>query len=81
MAGADLVGEEKRAGHKDGDDKARDQAEGEDGFLHVRLLVRLRMESRCGVTGPDVVILSDDFKGMERKSCFRMTRSLPPWTA
>ena len=27
------------------------------------------------LTGPDVVILSDDFAGMERKSCFRVTRS------
>jgi hypothetical protein len=35
------------------------------------------MKSRCGVTGPDVVILSDDFAGMERKSCFRVTRSHP----
>ena len=75
VAGADLVGEQKRAAHKDGDDEAGDEAEGEDGFLHVRLLVRVRMESRCGVTGPDVVILSDDFAGMERKSCFRVTRS------
>ena len=39
------------------------------------LLQRVRMESRYGVTGPDVVILSDDFAGMERKSCFRVTRS------
>ena len=61
MAAADLVGEEKRAAHKDGDDEARDEAEGENDFLHVRLLVRVRMDSRCGVTGPDVVILSDDF--------------------
>jgi hypothetical protein len=28
---------------------------------------------RCN--GQDVVILSDDFAGMERKSCFRVTRS------
>jgi len=44
VAGADLLGEEKRAAHKDGDDEAGDEAEGEDGFLHVRLLVRVRME-------------------------------------
>ena len=57
---------------------AGDEAEGEDGFLHVRLLVRVRMKSFCGVTGPDVVILSDDFAGMEemeRKSYFQVTRS------
>src|SRR6202789_3441801 len=64
VAGGDLVGGEKRAVHKDGEDEAGDEAEGEDGFLHVKLLVRVRMESRCGVTGPDVVILSDDFAGM-----------------
>jgi hypothetical protein len=28
------------------------------------------MQSRCGVTGPDVVILSDDFAGMERNRAF-----------
>jgi hypothetical protein len=33
------------------------------------------MESRCSVTRPDVVILSDDFAGMEWKSCFWVTRS------
>jgi hypothetical protein len=33
------------------------------------------MKSRCGVTGTDVVILSDDFAGTEWKSCFRVTRS------
>ncbi|HYL84590.1 MAG TPA: hypothetical protein VE263_10165 [Candidatus Angelobacter sp.] len=33
------------------------------------------MASLCGVTGKDVVILSDDFAGMERKSYFRVTRS------
>ena len=43
----------------------------------MRLLARLRMESRCGGTGPDVVILSGDFSGMERKSCFRVTRFHP----
>jgi hypothetical protein len=75
VAGADLVCEEKRAAHKDGDDEAGDEAEGEDDFFHVRLLVRVRMELLCGTTGPDVVILSDDFAGMERKSCFRVTRS------
>src|SRR5215467_6948113 len=32
------------------------------------------MESRWGVTGSDVVILSDDFTVVERKSCFRVTR-------
>ena len=35
------------------------------------------MDSRCFGTGPDVVILSDDFAGLEGKSCFRMTRSQP----
>ena len=75
MAGADPVGEEKRAAHKDGDDEAGDEAESEDGFLHVELLVRVRMAALCGVTEPDVVILSNDFAGMERKSCFRVTRS------
>ena len=45
MAGANLVGDEKRAAHKDGDHEAGDEAEGKDGFLHVRLLVRVRMES------------------------------------
>ena len=39
MAGADLVGEQKRASHKEGNDGAGDKAEGEDGFLHVKLLV------------------------------------------
>src|SRR5258708_40149851 len=33
------------------------------------------MESRYRVTGRDVVILSHDFAGTERKSCFRVTRS------
>ena len=33
------------------------------------------MESLCDVTGPDVVILSDDFAGIDRKSYFRVTRS------
>ena len=33
------------------------------------------MESLCGGTGPDIVTLSDDFAGMERKSYFRVTRS------
>ena len=75
MAGADLVGEEKRAVHKDGDHDSGNEAEGEDGFLHVRLLLRVRMESLCGVTGSDVVSLSDDFAGMEPKSYFRVTRS------
>jgi hypothetical protein len=28
------------------------------------------MESPCGVKRPDVVILSDDFRGTEPKSCF-----------
>jgi len=32
----------------------------------------MKMERLCGVTGPDVVILSDDFAEMERKSCFRV---------
>jgi hypothetical protein len=30
------------------------------------------MDSRCFGTGPDVVILSDDFAGKERKSSFRV---------
>ena len=30
---------------------------------------------RCN--GADVVILSDDFAGIERKSCFRVTRQIP----
>ena len=75
MAGADLVGKEKRSAHKDGDDEAGDEAEGEDSFLHVRLLVRPRMEPLCGAMEPDVVTLSDDLAGMERKSYFRVTRS------
>jgi hypothetical protein len=33
------------------------------------------MESLWGVTGPDVVTLSDEFAAMERKSYFRVTRS------
>jgi hypothetical protein len=33
------------------------------------------MESRCGGSGPDVVILLDDFAGIERKSYFRVMRS------
>ncbi len=37
--------------------------------------MRLNMESRCGVTRHDVVILLGDFAEMERKSCFRVTRS------
>jgi len=32
------------------------------------------IDSLCDVTGSDVVILSDDFAGMERKSYFRVTR-------
>ena len=36
--------------------------------LRPGLLIYLVMtESLCGVTGPDVVILSDDFAEMERK--------------
>ena len=56
-----LLGEEKRAVHKDGHDEAGDEAEREDDLLHVRLLMRVRMDSRCRETGPDVVILSHDF--------------------
>ena len=67
VAGAYLACEEKRAVHKDGDDEAGDEAEGEDGFLHVWLLVRVKLGSRCGVMGRDVVILSYDFAGMEQK--------------
>src|SRR5437879_5130483 len=29
----------------------------------------------CGLAGPDVIILLDDFAGVERKSCFWVTRS------
>jgi hypothetical protein len=74
VAGADLVSEQKGAVHQNRHDEAGDEAEGENDFLHGRLLAHTRMESRCGVTGPDVVILSDDFAGMEEKSCFRGTR-------
>jgi hypothetical protein len=35
------------------------------------------MDSRCFGTGPDVVILSDDFAGKERKSSFRVISSHP----
>jgi hypothetical protein len=35
------------------------------------------MKPQCSVTGSDVVMLSDDFMGIERKSCFRVTRSRP----
>ena len=35
------------------------------------------MRSRCSVTGSDVVTLSNDFSGMERKSSFLVTRSYP----
>ena len=38
VAGADLIGEEKRAAHKDRDDEARNEAAGDNGFLHVTLL-------------------------------------------
>jgi hypothetical protein len=75
VAGAKLVGDEKLAAHQDGDDETGDEAEGEDGFLHERLLVRVKIKSRCGVSGPDVVILSGDFAKMDWKSCFRVTRS------
>ena len=34
VAGADLVGEEKRAAHKDGDDESGDKAESEDCLFH-----------------------------------------------
>jgi hypothetical protein len=37
VGGADLVGEQKRTPHKRGDDGTGDEAEGEDGFLHVGL--------------------------------------------
>ena len=43
VADADLVGEEKRSSHKDGDDEAGDEPESKDGFLHVRLLVHVWM--------------------------------------
>jgi hypothetical protein len=39
VAGADLVGEQKRTVHKDGNHDSGDEAEGENGFLHVRLLL------------------------------------------
>ena len=35
------------------------------------------MQSRCRAAGPDVVILSSDFAGMELKSSFRVTHSHP----
>ena len=81
-AGADLVGEKKRAIHKDRDHDAGDEAEREDSFFHVRLLVmrpvaRVRMESPCRGTGPDVVILSGDFERIERKSSFLVTVCTP----
>jgi len=65
VARANLVGKEKRPAHQDRDDDAGNQTESENGFLHVKLLVQLRMESRCGAAGADVVILSDDFREME----------------
>jgi hypothetical protein len=37
VAGADLAGEEDRTVHEDGDDEAGDEAEGKNGFLHMRL--------------------------------------------
>ena len=35
------------------------------------------LESRFRDAGQDVVILSNDFWGVERKSCFRVTHSHP----
>ena len=70
VAGANLVGDEERATHQDGNDNAGNEAEGEDAFLHTRLLVTVAMDSRCSVTRADVVTLSNDFAGMARKSCF-----------
>jgi hypothetical protein len=75
VAGADLVGEEKRAAHQDGDDGAGDEAEREDGFLHGKLLGACEHGAIMRCKGPHVVILSDDFVGRERKSCFRVTQS------
>ena len=50
VAGADLVGEENVAVHKDRHDDVGDQAEGEDGFLHGWLLVDASCASEDGVT-------------------------------
>ncbi len=75
VAGADLAAEEKRAVHQDGDHDAGDEAKGKDCFLQVRLLLRVIIGSRCDGTGPDVVILSNDFAGTEWKSRFRVTRT------
>ena len=77
VTGPELGGDQKLAVHKDGDHEAGDQPEGENDFLHVRLLVRLTMDSQCNVTQPHVVTLSNDFTGTARKSCFRMTRKQP----
>ena len=53
VAGADLVGEEQRAAHEHGHDEAGDKAEGEDGFLHGRLLSVSEdgVRMRCGRAG------------------------------
>jgi hypothetical protein len=65
VAGADLVGEKKRSAHKDGDDEAGDEAEGEDCLFHgnqssLEGKVRSSGGSVAGAAG-DVVILLDDF--------------------
>ena len=75
MAGADPVGQDQRAAHEDGYDEAGDEAEGEDGLLHVRLpgVGEDAVTMWCGA--PSVIILLDDFVRVERKSCFRVTRS------
>jgi hypothetical protein len=39
-----LLASRSVAVHKDGDHDAGDEAEGEDGFLHARLLLRVRIE-------------------------------------
>jgi hypothetical protein len=71
VAGADLVGEEKRAAHKDGDDEASDKAEGEDCLFHgnrnsLEGKVRSGGGSVAGAEGY-VVILLDDFALKGRK--------------
>src|SRR6185369_9494627 len=75
VAGADLVREQKRAAHQDGNDETGNQTESEYCLLHVRLLVRVTTESRCNETG----LMSSSFRMIlqewYRKSCFRVTQS------
>jgi len=53
VAGADLVGDEQRAAHENRHDEAGDEAKGEDGLLHVRLLgvSKDRVTMQCGRAG------------------------------